>query len=117
MVAAIETIRELKEKDGVSRMWKVGERLIRGLRGIGEEQGVELEVVGVPPMPMLKFTVPDEARREALKKSFFAGMAAGGILLHPGHCWMLSTAHSEKDVDKTLDVARESLKKAKAAGK
>jgi glutamate-1-semialdehyde aminotransferase len=117
MAAAIETIRELKEKDGVSRMWKVGERLTRGLCSIAEEQGVEMQVVGVPPMPMLKFTDKDETLRETLKTSFFGEMAAGGILLHPNHCWFLSLAHTEKDVDKTLDVAQGSLKKAKAAAK
>jgi glutamate-1-semialdehyde 2,1-aminomutase len=113
MAAAIETIRELKEKDGVARMWKVGESLTRGLSGIAEESGVDMQVVGVPPMPMIKFTDVSEARRDAMKNAFFSEMTAGGILLHPGHCWFLSLAHTDQDVARTLEVARVSIRKAK----
>ena len=95
-------------------MCKVGGDLTCGLVDIGKEQGVELEVVGVPPMPMIKFTDRDEVRREALKKAFFSQMSAEGILLHPGHCWFLSLAHTDEDVARTLEAARTSLRKAKA---
>jgi glutamate-1-semialdehyde 2,1-aminomutase len=113
--AAIETIRELKERDGVAYMWKIGGDLTRGLAAVAAEQGVEMEVVGVPPMPMVKFMDTDEARREELKNAFFAQMSEEGILLHPGHCWFLSTAHTDEDVARTLEAARTSLRKAKAA--
>jgi glutamate-1-semialdehyde 2,1-aminomutase len=115
MIAAIETIRELKEKDGVTQMWRVGHKLTQGLQAIADEQGVPAEIAGVPPMPMLKFTDKDEAKREAVKKAFFTEATARGVLFHPGHCWFLSLAHTESDVDKTLEVARESLKKAREA--
>lgn len=113
MVAAIETLRELKEKDGVAYMWRVGSKLVRGLQSVAEEQGVDVQVTGVPPIPMLKFTDKDERRREVLTRTFFAETTRNGVLFHPGHCWFLSLAHTDEDVEKSLDVCRESLKKAK----
>ncbi len=88
---------------------------MQGLTKIGEEQGVPLQMVGLPPVPMLKFTEQDEARREALKTSFFGEAASRGVLFHPGHCWFLSVAHTDEDLARTLDVARESLARAKDA--
>jgi glutamate-1-semialdehyde 2,1-aminomutase len=115
MVAAIETIRELREKNAVAHMWRIGQRLMDGLTAIAGEQGVHLQMLGLPPIPMLKFTDPDEARREALHRAFFTETTRRGVLFHPGHCWFLSLAHTDRDVDRTLEVSRESMKRATAA--
>jgi glutamate-1-semialdehyde 2,1-aminomutase len=114
-VAAIETIRELKEKNGIDHMWRIGRRLMDGLTAIGEEAGVPLEMAGLPPIPMLKFTPPDETRRDELRKAFYTETTRRGVLFHPNHCWFLSLAHTDRDVDTTLEVARDSLKHATAA--
>lgn len=78
-----------------------------------EEEGIEAQVIGVPPLPMIKFTDKDEKIRETLKVAFFSETTQRGVLFHPNHCWFLSLAHTEQDVDKTLRVSRESLKIAK----
>jgi glutamate-1-semialdehyde aminotransferase len=114
MFAAIETIKELREKNGVPRMWKTGEALMKGLRAIIDEEGVDAEVVGAPPIPMLSFTGRDPEKREAVKKRFYVETARRGVLFHPNHCWFLSLAHGEKDVARTLEASRESMKIAKA---
>ena len=113
MAAAIETIRELKEKDGIAYMWRMGEKLMKGLAGIIADEGVDARVIGAPPIPMLVFTGKNDARREALKKRFYVETAQRGVLFHPNHCWFLSMAHTEGDVEKTLEASRESLKLAK----
>jgi glutamate-1-semialdehyde 2,1-aminomutase len=115
MVAALATINELKKKNGIQYMWKIGKKLMRGLTEIIEEEGVEAEVIGVPPLPMLKFTDKDKAVREELKKAFFTETTKRGVLFHPNHCWFLSLAHTEEDLSKTLEVSRESMKIAKKA--
>jgi glutamate-1-semialdehyde-2,1-aminomutase len=114
MVAAIETIRELKERDGVAHMWRIGTRLMDGLSAVGAELGVPLEMAGLPPIPILRFTDPDEVRRETVRKAFFSETTRRGVLLHPGHCWFLSLAHTDAEVDRTLEVARDSLKVARS---
>jgi len=40
-------------------------------------------------------------------------MVEKGILLHPNHHWFLSLAHTDKDVDDTLNAAEESFSKLK----
>jgi len=113
MFAALETIRELQEKRGIQYMWTRGKSLMKGLESIINESGVDARVIGAPPLPMLAFTDRNENRREALKKRFFVETTKRGVLFHPNHCWFLSIAHSEEDVDKTLDVSRASMKVAK----
>jgi len=113
MLAALTTIRELKKRNGIQCMWALGKKLMQGLTEIMEEEGIEAQVIGVPPLPMIKFTDKDEKIRETLKVAFFSETTQRGVLFHPNHCWFLSLAHTEQDVDKTLRVSRESLKIAK----
>lgn len=113
MVAALVTIRELKKRDGIRYMWEIGKKLMQGLKEIMEEESVETQILGVPPLPFIKFTDKDEKIREKLKVTFFSEAAQKGVLLHPNHCWFLSLAHTEQDLCKTLEVARESIKIAK----
>jgi glutamate-1-semialdehyde 2,1-aminomutase len=113
MYAAIETINELREKNGIACMWKTGEALMKGLKAIVDEEGVEAEVIGAPPIPVLAFTGRDVEKREAVKKRFYIETTRRGVLFHPNHCWFLSLAHSGKDVAKTLEASRESMKIAK----
>jgi glutamate-1-semialdehyde 2,1-aminomutase len=113
MAAALETIRTLKRTDAVAHMWRIGRRLMDGLSRLGAEMDVPLQMTGLPPIPMLRFTDPDEGRREAIRTAFFTETTRRGILFHPGHCWFLSTAHTDRDVDTTLEVARESLRRAR----
>jgi len=113
MVAALATIHEIEKRDGIQYMWTLGERLTQGLREIIERIGVDVEVMGVPPLPMIKFTDKNEKIRERLKVAFFSETTKRGVLLHPNHHWFLSLAHTEQDVSKTLEVSEESLKIAK----
>lgn len=116
MVAALATIRELKEKDGIQYMWTMGRSLVEGLSNIFHEESVEAEVIGVPPLPLIKFIDKDKRVREGLKTAFFSETTKRGILFHPNHNWFLSLAHTQEDVDKTLEVCKKSLKIAKRKG-
>jgi glutamate-1-semialdehyde aminotransferase len=109
MAAAIETIAVLQEEKGVAAMWSMGKRLMDGLKKIIDEMVVDAQVIGAPPLPYLFFD------NEMLKKQFYIETTKRGVLLHPNHCWFLSLGHTEKDLEKTLDVSRESLKAAKKA--
>ena len=113
MVAALATIKEIRENNGIQYMWKMGERLMNGLMTIMEEEDIEAKTYGLPPIPMFRFTDSNPEVREQIKNEFYAEMVQRGILLHPGHHWFLSLAHTEKDLEKTLEAAREAIKIAK----
>lgn len=113
MFAAIETIKELQDKNGIDYMWSKGKRLVEGLKSIINEMGVDAKVIGAPPIPIMIFTEKNERWRDALKKGFFVEASKRGVLFHPNHCWFLSLAHTDRDIEHTLEVSRESMKIAK----
>jgi glutamate-1-semialdehyde 2,1-aminomutase len=113
MVAALATINELKKRNGIEYMWASGKQLMQGLTEIVEEEGVKAKVIGVPPLPMLKFTDKNVSTREKLKNAFYAETTKRGVLFHPNHCWFLSLTHTKEDLDKTLEASRISMKLAK----
>jgi len=115
MIAALVTLEELEEKRGIEYMWKLGSRLMSGLRKIIEEENVDAEVIGLPPLPMIRFRGLDANGNSVLKSAFYTETTKRGVLFHPNHCWFLSLGHTDEDVERTLEVSRESLRKAKGA--
>jgi len=115
MIAALVTLEELEKKRGIEYMWKLGSRLMSGLRKIIEEENVDAEVIGLPPLPMIRFRGLDANGNSVLKSAFYTETTKRGVLFHPNHCWFLSLGHTDEDVERTLEVSRESLRKAKGA--
>ncbi len=112
VVAALTTIRVLKERDGIDHFWRLGRRLMNGLNRLAREQELPIKFVGFAPMPVLKpadetdpTPCPKELRDEVLKQ-FCAAIQRRGVFATP-HPWFLSLAHTEEDIDKTIDVAAE----------
>jgi glutamate-1-semialdehyde 2,1-aminomutase len=105
MAAALATIEVLETTDTLPRIWALGERLVAGLRGAVQRTGAQAEVVGLAPMPFVRFVdpAPDRARRD--QRVFFTEVIRNGILLHPNHHWYLCGAMTEADVDTTIAVA------------
>jgi glutamate-1-semialdehyde aminotransferase len=115
MVAALETIRILRETDGLERIWSLGRRLVDGLRRVVAGTGVPAEVVGYPVMPFLRFTDPDPVARERARDQFFTETTQRGVLLHPTHQWFVCAAHTEQDVDQAVQACQDAMT-AVAAG-
>jgi glutamate-1-semialdehyde 2,1-aminomutase len=108
MAAALATVNELAEKDGIAHMERVGRRLCDGLAERASAAGFEVTVSGPPAIPFMTF-LADEG---SFKRSYaFAGACARrGVLLHPLHNWFLSTAHQDRDIDFTLDAVEASFR-------
>ena len=104
-------------KDGVyARLYEVSDRLREGLEAIGKEAGVALQVLGDGPVLQPFFTdapilnhVDSLAADTAMARKWNVEMIRRGILCNPGGKLYLSLAHSDDDVDRTLQVAREAL--------
>lgn len=105
MVAALATIKELEEKDGINYMWKQGKKIFEGFNRMAADNKIEAKMVGLPVIPMLKFIYPDELLNEKCRKIFFSEVIDRGIMLHPTHHWFLSTAITDEDVENTLNAA------------
>lgn len=113
MVAALATIKELQDRNGIEYMWEQGRRLVEGFESMINDFGIEAEMAGLPVIPMLKFLYDDPDKNDKARNVFFSDVAEKGILLHPTHHWFLSLAHTKKDVDDTLNAAESGLRKVK----
>ena len=112
MAAAMATL-EIVKRDGViEHLWRLGEKLQQGLEHIFAPSFLECEVVGVPPMPFVKFNIQDAGANERAKTAFYAEAASLGVYLHPNHHWFVNFSHTDEDVARTLEVCRKALKAA-----
>lgn len=112
MAAAITTISILKESDALPRIWRLGEALQEGLRNLVKELAAPAEVVGYPIAPFVVFGRGEDLEAQEIKARFYAETISRGVLLHPNHQWFLSAAHTEKDIETTLEVCRAAFQTA-----
>jgi glutamate-1-semialdehyde 2,1-aminomutase len=118
MTAGLWSLSELSE--GLYRhLAKLGSRLAAGLADAAREAGVAVQVNAFGSLLTPFFTTqPVRDYQSALLADtvaygrFFRAMLEGGIYPPPSQFegWFLSAAHSEKDVDKTIKVARKAMK-------
>jgi glutamate-1-semialdehyde 2,1-aminomutase len=106
MVAALTTLRVLEESDAIARMARLGTRLKEGLEAQGMAHGYRVTVSGPPAVPYLTFDDdPDLYHMQV----FCREMIARGVFLHPHHNWFLCAAHTDADIDHTLEMADEAF--------
>jgi glutamate-1-semialdehyde 2,1-aminomutase len=119
--AAAATLDALENTDALARVQARGGRLMQGLDEIFTEAGVEHEISGLPgmfgitlqPQVQLVRNYRDTSRSNfLLYERLAAAMRSRGVELEPD--WreplFLSAAHSEADIEETLNIANDSLK-------
>jgi glutamate-1-semialdehyde 2,1-aminomutase len=113
IAAALETIRIVREEHVQERVHDLGQRLIDGLNAVvaGSRVSAKAYAEPLPAMPFFKFTEPDAELNAELTRTFYREVLALGSLLHPRHLWFLSAAHTEQDVDHTIEASRLALRK------
>lgn len=122
LYAARASLQELNRDEGAAyrHTWRIGERLIDGLRALFEETRTPAIVQGVGPMFQILFTDRlairdyrdfcahvDRARYQRLALALFEH----GVYMTPSAALhsVVSLAHSEDDVTFTLEAARRAL--------
>ena len=117
MAAALATLRVLDREPVQEHLWRLGQRLIDGLNEAARELSVPAEAYGepLPPMPFFRFQDPDPNVNGRLTTRFYEEMLERGFLLHPRHMWFLSYAHTDEDVERTIEAARGALRCARDA--
>jgi glutamate-1-semialdehyde 2,1-aminomutase len=119
-MAAVSATMDALSRPGVyESLFAHGARLLNGLRAIAGELGLPVQVQGIGPVGQLWFSEQaircyrDAARhaRPELFTAWWQEMMARGVLFHPSQDenLFISTAHSDEDIDGTLEAARGAL--------
>jgi glutamate-1-semialdehyde 2,1-aminomutase len=126
MAAAHATLEILEENGGsvYDEVYARGDRLMQGLRGIFQREGVQALVTGYGTMFQIHFTPLKEMRNyrdtvhssEKIYLDFRNRMLHRGIFLRPMHMGTiyLSLSHTDEDIDRTLRAADEAIGEMKA---
>jgi glutamate-1-semialdehyde 2,1-aminomutase len=124
VAAGLATLRLLDPPGTYERLEALGARLEAGIRAEIETEGYPLSFPRVGSMFCLYFRrgpVRDYAEAKGADTAafarFFHGMLARGIYLAPSQfeAGFLSLAHTEADIDRTLEAGREALREAFAS--
>ena len=120
IAAGLATVAELSRDNGrvYTDMTTRGERLIEGLRKIARDQNEPLLIQGVGSVFHPAFTTQSAIGNyrqftevNAEKQSIFgAKLQSGGVRISARGTWLVSTAHTDDDIEQTLSVATEAMK-------
>jgi glutamate-1-semialdehyde 2,1-aminomutase len=100
MAAAIAALNEIKNSNHIEHIVRVGGLLRAGLAKQALSRGIGIRQTGPVQMPQVLFDDDPE-----YKKSFIWGesLLRHGVYFHPWHNMFISAAHSEADIEQTLD--------------
>jgi glutamate-1-semialdehyde-2,1-aminomutase len=114
LTAALTTIHEIKERNVIEYIWKLGEKLMSGLESIISEVGIDAKVGGWPPMMSLDFKEDNQEKRREMRYLFLQETAKRGILIRPDAIF-ICYSHTEHDINRTLIACYDALKIVKEA--
>ena len=108
LVAARETVAELRERDGADQVWNVGRALQDGLGDAIADHGLTgmVRCGGYPCSPVLAFTARDASFSAEIRTLFLQETVNRGILI-PYIAPSLS--HDLRDIELTVEAAHEAL--------
>ena len=119
MVAGIATLKELFELNPYDRLETLTLKLISGIRDILSQKGISHRINHIASMFTVFFTDREVYDYATAKTSdtelfgrFFRALLKEGILIPPSQfeAWFLSTAHTEEDIDLTLEKINRAVK-------
>lgn len=117
--AGLETLNILHTPEMYALLYATGKRLRDGIQSIGIDLDIHLHVLGEGPLLQpyfLRTTATPRNQRDLAKASkrrataFSHALLRSGIYCTPGGKMYLSLAHTDDDIDRTLEIVREALK-------
>lgn len=117
-VAGLATLNELRKQGIYDRLFAMGDRITREITAMGKEFAIPLLVGGEGPVLQVLFTTDAEIvdygsmHRADKKKAYAFGveMIKRGCLVSPYEKIYLAAVHTDEDIDRLLDAAREVLR-------
>ena len=107
MAAALETLDIVTEENAPLRLEALGMRLRQGIDQIAELHQQRVRQSGPPQMPTIMFEDDPNSKRGF---AFCSALIEHGVYFHPWHNMFLSLAHTEADIDQTLDAVDGAMK-------
>jgi glutamate-1-semialdehyde 2,1-aminomutase len=118
MAAGIASLTLLKDESPYNRLNNFGNTLAQGFREIADDKGIPLQVPQTGSMyclffsdnPVTNFDHAIDSKHESFK-SVFHKMLEKGVYLPPSsyETCFISAAHTDEDLDKTLDAFKSSI--------
>jgi glutamate-1-semialdehyde 2,1-aminomutase len=116
--AGLATLKVLRQAGVYERLHFLGQRLTEGLRQAGADAGIPLQVLGDGPVLQVFFTEdrPLRNHRDLLRAdrkkaiSFGHELIRRGVYCTPGGKLYLSLAHTDQDIDRTIEIAAAALR-------
>ncbi|MCE6989685.1 aspartate aminotransferase family protein [Dyadobacter sp. CY323] len=118
VAAALATITVLEKEQPHERMFRLGKKLMKGLRNAAAESGHALLVEGPGPMFAISFTTLEKtsdyrdtlvADKAKLGK-FISGMHEEGIRVIGRGLWYISAVHTDEEIELAISTAAKVLK-------
>ncbi len=106
MHAAMATLAIYDRDQVFAHLTAMGQRLKAGIVEAAAKAGHTVSYTGPPTMPTLLF---DGDANFEIGRRFSREAAGRGAILHPLLNWNLSAAHTEADIDETIEIATEAL--------
>jgi glutamate-1-semialdehyde 2,1-aminomutase len=106
MAAALACLQELKRIDGPKMMRAIGRKLLDGLVDVATSHGFTLTVTGAASMPYLRITDDENL---VLHQEWCAECTKRGAYFTSHHNWFMSTAHTDADLARTMDIAADAF--------
>lgn len=109
LTACVATLGRMKELDVIAHLWRQGEKLKQGYNALSAELGIgdHTACVGLPPRTVLTFRDREGKESLVLKSLFQQEAVKRGVLVAGYH--NLCFAHSDEDVETTLETYRPAL--------
>jgi glutamate-1-semialdehyde 2,1-aminomutase len=107
MAASLANLKELQASGAIDRMRTIGEKLRAGLLSQARSAGLGVTYSGPPALPYMTFN--DDAGHFDRAKVFSGACARAGVYFAPRHNWFISAAHTERDIDDTLNVTEQAF--------
>jgi len=125
MAAAKAVLTELRDNSIYERLFRMGERCMNGIVKVINDAGVSCVGQGVGPVFQTWFSEQEitnyrdavEFSRPKQFNAFYRSMLRRGVLFHPAQRenWFISTAHTDKDIEDTIQIAQDAIIEAKGS--
>jgi glutamate-1-semialdehyde 2,1-aminomutase len=124
-LAAVKATLEALEQPGVyEKLHALGDRLRKGLETVIHEAGIPAVAQGAGPVlqiwfqdkPIVDYRDAANSKSLTIHPLCVRALYKRGVMLNPGQfgVWYISTAHTEQDIDLTLEAARGAIEEVKA---